>query len=314
MGIKGLGKLIRDNIPSAIRKKKLYELNNKVIAIDTNYYLYKYSISTSDFILKFGQQYEHLCSYGIKPLYVFDGKPPKEKQKVIEKRKHVNIKKNIEVSIEKITRLKEFFDSAMITYIECYSEADFICSKLAEIGEIHGCITDDMDFLALGCPYIYRDYHQTTDYVFEYSLYKIYELFPKGPDDSTTSREQFIDLCIYLGCDYCDKIKEFINRKARIDIIELLKNYKTLENIWAHLKCDGHILIDSDMELLVVDKWKKARDILMNIEVYHTTCDISKIKLLKLQKAFTNSKRVSGKRVKEINTIAKTENKFSVLE
>jgi flap endonuclease-1 len=310
MGIKGLGKFIKDNISNAIKRKKLQDLKDKVIAVDTNYYLYKYSISTSDFVLKFGQQYEHLCSYGIKPLYVFDGKPPKEKLKVIEKRKYVNFKKNIEISIEKITKLKEFFNSAMITYIECYSEADFVCSKLAELGEIHGCITDDMDFLALGCPYIYRDYHQTTDFMLEYSHYEINKLF---------SREKFIDLCIYLGCDYCDKIKDYVNRKVEINIIELFNNYNRLEEIWAYLKTNGYLLIsekniDTDKELLIIEKWNKARDILMNTEIYHTSSDIYKIKELKLQKRFTNSKRPTIKREKVIGVIALTANKFSLLE
>ena len=85
MGVKGLSKFIKTYIPKAICEKQLSELADKTIAIDANYFMYKYSISSPDYITKFRKQYEHLISHNIKVFYVFDGKPPKEKKKVIEK-------------------------------------------------------------------------------------------------------------------------------------------------------------------------------------------------------------------------------------
>merc|ERR1719357_123883 len=44
-------------------------------------------------------------------------------------------------------------------------------------------------------------------------------------------QDQFVDLCILLGCDYVDKIKGIGPKKA----IELIKKHKTIENILENL-------------------------------------------------------------------------------
>ena len=256
MGIKGLSKFIKEHVPSCITKKALSDLSGKIIAIDTNYYLYKYTISSDDFLTKFLKQYEHLRSYGIKPLYVFDGKPPTEKLQVIEKRKKVNQKKNILVSTDKIKCLKKHFDLSDIAYIECEAEADFICGKLSNEDLIYGCISDDMDFLALGCKYLYRDYYQYSSEITEYSLKEILCKY---------SKDKFIDICIFLGCDYCERVYDFVNRTLSIDVHDLFHKYLTLENVWEFLyKNEMFLYVDEEKQNLVIDKWGKAREILRN--------------------------------------------------
>ena len=42
---------------------------------------------------------------------------------------------------------------------------------------------------------------------------------------------QFIDLCILLGCDYCDSIKGIGPKRA----IDLVKQHKTIEDIVKNL-------------------------------------------------------------------------------
>ncbi len=256
MGIKGLSKFIKTHIPSAISEKKLSDLANKTIAIDANYFMYKYTISSEDYVNKFRKQYEHLISYHINAFYVFDGKPPKEKKKVIEKRKEVNKKKNIDVSVDKIRELKTFFDSKNINYVECESEADFICCKLCQNNIIHGCISDDMDFLTLGCNCLYRDYYQHSDYIVEYNRDKILQEF---------TNEEFIDVCIFLGCDYCDRVQDFVNRAIDINVFELFKNHRSLENVWKNLREeDLFLFVDDEKELMVQSKWPKVREIFYN--------------------------------------------------
>ena len=266
MGIKGLSKFLKNNIPTSITSKKLEDLNGKVIAIDTNYFMYKYTISTDDYIKKFNTQYQHLVSKGIMPLYVFDGKPPCEKQKVIDKRKISNKKKHIEITNKNIRNLKEYFYQNKISYLECESEADFICSRLSGDGLIHGCISDDMDFLTLGCKYLYRDYFQYSSDVVEYNLDEILKVF--------TSNE-LIDISIFLGCDYCDRVYDFVNRSEEINVYELFKEHKTLENVWNYLYSnDKFLFVDNEKEIIVKEKWPKAREILTNL----TNFDFEKVK------------------------------------
>jgi flap endonuclease-1 len=256
MGIKGLSKFLKSYIPQTILERKLSELENKVIAIDANYFMYKYTISSDDYVYKFRRQYEHLVGNNIKALYVFDGKPPKEKKRVIEKRREVNKKKNIDVSVDKIKELKHFFDEKGIPYIECESEADFICCKLCEQNRIHGCISDDMDFLTLGCTHLYRDYYQHSDSVAEYNRETIMKEF---------TSDEFIDVCIFLGCDYCERVQDFVNRSIDVNVFELFKTHKTLENVWSHLRqTNSFVMVDDEKERDVQSKWQKARHILKN--------------------------------------------------
>lgn len=309
MGIKGLGKFLKNYIPECINRKNLVDLKDKVIAIDTNYYLYKYSISTRDYIEMFGRQHEHLVSFGIKPLYVFDGKPPKEKQKVIEKRKFVNGKKNINVNIDKILKLKDFFNKSGIVYLECSSEADFICSQLSYTGHIYGCITDDMDFLALGCPRIFREYYQHSNQIYEYNLLEIQQHF---------SRETFIDICIFLGCDYCDRILDYVVRTIDINIYELFKNLHKLEKVWIYC-LDNCYLIKT--KVICLEKmefgWNKAREILSNTDILYDEDDLKIIEFLRKHSDFCKVKNFKKKEPKIIKKIDyehfKTTNKFNIL-
>jgi flap endonuclease-1 len=256
MGVKGLSKFIKEHIPAAINKRKLSDLSDSVVAIDTNYYIYKYTISTDDFIKKFASQYLHLTSFGIKPLYVFDGKPPSEKQRVIDKRKKVNLKKNIEVTNSSIKTLKKFFKEHEIPYLECISEADFICSQLSRHGVISGCISDDMDFLTLGCKYLYREYYQYSDEIVEYSLDKVLRIF---------TSEQLIDISIFLGCDYCDRVQDYVNRSHNISVYNLFKTHSTLEHVWNYLYSNNMFIhVDEEKANTLTQQWSKAREILRN--------------------------------------------------
>jgi flap endonuclease-1 len=256
MGVKGLSKFIKENVPNAIQTRSLSDLRGNVVAVDTNYYIYKYTISTDDYIKKFASQYLHLVSFGIKPLYVFDGKPPSEKQKVIDKRKKVNLKKNVEVNNSKIKTLKNFFKDNNIPYLECLAEADFICSQLSRHDVIRGCISDDMDFLTLGCKYLYREYYQYSDNVVEYSLDEILKEVTPG---------QLIDISIFLGCDYCDRVQDYVNRCHTINIYNLFKEHCTLDNVWKYLYDNNmFIYVDSEKAEMVTAQWPKAREILQN--------------------------------------------------
>lgn len=256
MGIKGLSKYLQENIPNCVRQISLSELFGKTIAIDTNYYMYKYTISTDDFITKFGNQYDHLRRYGIKPVYVFDGKPPCEKQTMLDKRKRVNQKKNVAVTTDDLKKLKGYFKMNNIVYLECTSEADFICGKLSKENMIDGCISDDMDFLALGCKRLYREYYQTSSEIVEYNLDEILKKY---------NTKKFIDICLFLGCDYCDRIYDMINRSLGVNVFDLFERYDSLEDVWDYLYRNKMLMfVDDERSLEIKKKWEKARVILEN--------------------------------------------------
>jgi flap endonuclease-1 len=101
MGIKNLTKVIKKEAPDAINKIEFKELANKIIAIDTSIFLYKFSYFQPNFIKLFWFQVKRFVENGIIPVYVFDGAPPKAKDDTISDRKEK--KEQLE---EKIDELK----------------------------------------------------------------------------------------------------------------------------------------------------------------------------------------------------------------
>ena len=101
MGIKYLNQIIKKYAQSSIENIKLSDLFNKIISIDTSIFLYKYQYNNSHYLVSFLKQILKLLKNGITPYYVFDGKPPKEKNELLLDRK---IKK--EMAYAKIELLK----------------------------------------------------------------------------------------------------------------------------------------------------------------------------------------------------------------
>ena len=70
------------------------------------------------------------------------------------------------------------------------------------------------------------------------------------------SRFKFIDLCILLGCDYCDTIRGIGPKKA----IEYIKQYKTIEKVLEKLDKE---------KFQVPENWmyKEARELFIHPDV-----------------------------------------------
>ena len=100
MGIKSLTKLIKTNSPDSIETSQYHKLSGKRIAIDASLYIYqclmnirhdgKYLTNDNDKVTSHisGIFYKNvnLLSMNITPIYIFDGKPPEEKNEVIKLR------------------------------------------------------------------------------------------------------------------------------------------------------------------------------------------------------------------------------------
>jgi flap endonuclease-1 len=91
MGIKGLSQLLSDNCPEAVKEDVLKNYFSRKIAIDASMTIYQFLISIkgaygADLQNENGEVTNHIqgllyrttkmLEYGIKPVFVFDGKPP----------------------------------------------------------------------------------------------------------------------------------------------------------------------------------------------------------------------------------------------
>jgi len=271
MGIRDLNYLIKRYNKKSIRELTLHDLKNKTLAIDLQLYLYKALIQGKNPIEEIFKQIIHLERFKIKPVYVFDGKPPKEKIEEIQKRamrksrsleviqyleaiylkdekkdNEVNnsiiskineLKKNC-ISIDRKTKLsiKHLCNIMNVRYVDNMNmEADKAIGILYKNGEIDGCISEDNDMLVYGCKHLYRFYKTNSVHILEYSLDEIL-------NDLDLDINEFIDLCILCGSDYYKNIKFKSNLKNSVVAYYLIRKYKKLELIEFYLpsKLDYH--------------------------------------------------------------------------
>jgi flap endonuclease-1 len=86
MGIRALNKFLQAKCKSSIRSIPLSELSGKKIAVDISIYLYKY-ISENSLLENLYLMISLFRTNNITPIFIFDGKPPVEKNETIATRK-----------------------------------------------------------------------------------------------------------------------------------------------------------------------------------------------------------------------------------
>jgi len=204
MGVKLLSKLLKTECGDCVRKVHLRQLYGEKICIDTSIYLYRYK-SMESLIEKFYLMCSIFKYYNIVPLFVFDGKPPEEKQEEINRRrenrekawkkydemkkkfgdnpnKHQekkleNLKRTIvKVKWEDIQNVKDLITSMGFKHIEAHGEADKLCAALVRKNKVYGVLTEDMDLFAYGCPVVFRYMSLINHTVMQYNLKDILNL------------------------------------------------------------------------------------------------------------------------------------------
>lgn len=104
MGIRMLNKFLQDKCKTSISSINLSELSGKKIAVDISIYLYKF-LSENVLLENLYLMISIFREHNIIPIFVFDGKPPVEKNDTIEFRKKT--KRNAR---EEYYRLKQILD------------------------------------------------------------------------------------------------------------------------------------------------------------------------------------------------------------
>lgn len=185
---------------------------------------------------------------GIKPIYVFDGKPPDMKSGELEKRSErrkeaqESLDKAVETGNEediakfnkRVVRVtkqhnedcKKLLRLMGLPVIEAPSEAEAQCAQLCKDGKVYAVATEDMDALTFAAPRLVRHLSSGSgEQTQEYNLEKIIDGLELG------SHDEFIDLCILMGCDYCDSIKGIGGKKG----LDLIRKHKSIEKIVENL-------------------------------------------------------------------------------
>jgi len=164
MGIKYLYKFFKEecNCKTSIKLVSISELSDKKIVVDISIYLYKFE-SDNVLIENIYLMLSIFKYYNIIPIFIFDGKPPNEKNKTIENRNNIKIesekeynrlkeqikdmdsslmkeeiisnmdilkKKFVYMTKEKINNIKEIIRYFGYSYFDAPGEADELCAML----------------------------------------------------------------------------------------------------------------------------------------------------------------------------------------
>ena len=109
------------------------------------------------------------------------------------------LKKVTQITPEMIEDVKEMLIYLGVPVIEAPSEAEAQCAELVKAGKAFAVASEDMDALVFGANILLRGFNYKKEPIIEINLNEILSLL-----DFT--HEEFIDLCILLGCDYSKTI------------------------------------------------------------------------------------------------------------
>ncbi|XP_013994753.1 probable flap endonuclease 1 homolog isoform X1 [Salmo salar] len=238
MGITKLADLIRSDAPGAISYKEICDYTGKVIALDTSIVLNQFRTAVPNLQLLgplTGLFFRTLTflEHDIKPLFVFDGKPPGEKRAVLEKRAQAagwsSPSRSGAVSPQTRDCL-HLLKLMGVPIIQAPGDGEALCAHLVKQGIVDAVASEDMDTLPFGGNILIRQLNaKKNSEVIEYSL-------PKLLDILKITHEEFVDLCILLGCDYCDKITGLGPKRA----LTLIQQHRNIENVVLNINRKTH--------------------------------------------------------------------------
>lgn len=282
MGIKNLANVIKGNAPKTIKQNQLKYYSGHKIAIDASMCIYQFlvSVRSEGNNLAFGDSTtSHLnglfyrcirwIEAGIIPIFVFDGAAPAAKIHELSKRqkrredaqekldeavekgdlvaKEKYEKMNVRMTKEHISDCMKLLEVLKIPFITAPSEAEAYCAYLNKNNYVDAVATEDMDTLCFGAPTLLRNFNASKSKNLAIDEYDLQEIL-KGMG---MELDEFVNMCILLGCDYSKTLKGIGPKKA----VDFIKRGKTIEEIIEENR------IEPDEEF----RFDTAKDIFMNL-------------------------------------------------
>ena len=229
MGIKNLNKFLRENCSHrSIKKQSLSKFENKTIVIDTSIYLYRF-MSENALMENMYLLISILLSFKMIPVFIFDGKPPPEKQALLKQRRldkktaeqkyqllqrsltlntaseddksemllemEILRRQFIRITENDVHAVKQLMDAYGVAHYDAPGEADQICAYMVKSGMAWACLSDDMDMFLYGCPHVLRNISLINKTVLVYNTSAILS-------ELNMSDKVFREIMILSGTDY----------------------------------------------------------------------------------------------------------------
>lgn len=132
-------------------------------------------------------------------------------------------RRNVKVTTKHNDDCKRLLSLMGVPWIQAPGEAEAECAALVRQGVVYAAGSEDMDTLTFGAGVLLR--HLTFSEAKKMPITEIH--LEKVLEGLGMTMDQFIDLCILLGCDYCDSIKGIGPTRA----VSLIKMHGTLESL-----------------------------------------------------------------------------------
>lgn len=260
------------------KELELHHLSGKKIAIDAYNTLYQFlSIirdrmtgeplrdskgRTTSHLSGLFYRTSNLIEAGIKPAFVFDGKPPEFKKKTIEEREKIKeeARKKWEKALEKgekaityaqaaavlkdemIEGSKKLLEYMGIPWVQALSEGEAQCAYMCKKGSVDFTGSQDFDSLLFGSPRLVRNLSITGKRKLPRKEVYI-EIKPEVIELKETlsalgiSQKQLIIIGILVGTDYAPGIEKVGPKTA----LKLVKKHKSLEKILENVKWEAEV-------------------------------------------------------------------------
>jgi len=251
MGIPNLNRYLQTNCKDSIQRVNLSDLSGKCVAVDVSIYLYRFE--ADDALLE--NMYLMLAIFGhynIKPIFVFDGKAPPEKQALLIKRKEAREQaqedydafKNelddvsdtdtdkkqelvcemeklkpqmAQITGDKIRTIKKLIAAFGSVYCDAPGEADAMCAQLVINNDAWACLSEDMDLFVYGCTRVMRYFSLVTHTAVVYNTNDILL-------NLKMTQQEFREVCVLSGTDY-EIIQNKQEKPRKLKITQSIKYF-----------------------------------------------------------------------------------------
>lgn len=199
-----------------------------------------------------------LIESGIRPLYVFDGKPTEMKKETNQKRRDIReeakrewkealskgdyeeakkyAQRSVTITDEILDDSKKLLDALGIQVIQAKTEGEALCSVMAKNNDVYAVATQDYDSLLFGAPRLIRNLSITGKRKRGDSFIEIHpEIFILKDilDKLEIDHDQLILLGILVGTDFNPGgVAGFGPKKA----LELVKEKKTIKHVFEEIE------------------------------------------------------------------------------
>lgn len=156
---------------------------------------------------------------------------------------------SLKVKVDDITLLKQLLNFMGVPYYDAPGEAEWFCAKLNAAGVVDACLSEDTDLMPNGAIVWLKDYKPFGEEITVHRQDRVLNYLKMNFNE-------FVDMCIIMGCDNLPKIPFVGPDKAS----KLINKFKDIESILGHFVAKNNVR-NYPLEMRGNWNYKRAREL-----------------------------------------------------